>query len=544
MSSRRLLAGLAILALLSFFWIQLRNSADHGGRGEAASSSPSSPANQTAAIPAEPEPRALNADALAEPEEVCIDIEQQWESLAAAEPWEELQQSAFEQLAASSSAEQLHAAALVATDPEAQLELIKRAVELNSTDPLLLWTAVRLCSESQDALDCPLQEWLQQLTAVNGQNSAAWVQVASNRYTAGDTDAALEAMRSAATSAESRIYWPEMMELVERELSAVSNYSFPVRVSIAMSVAGMELPHTSVLTTMCREQSSEDPEWAYTCLSYGELAERQAKNFYSIAVAGSVQQIALEAIGEPERASQVQDRIDMFRQELMSFNDIEALNQMHVNPGLFYSYIEALKTVGEGYAYREIAPEAERLASRCAGSQPEQLTATGNARPEWITTRDKTETEAIYTALVRESSPDSIERFERSSGLSQPGLEVFMAVAAKASRKDQQFQLETMDLVCDQGAPMTGQVLLARLESMFEQEAQMQQEAVDELLLKLPWQDVEALRTRYSPDTRSFNPQTQEPDFAAMIEATGPGQIQEAACTELAAARLQRQDTQ
>jgi len=273
-----------------------------------------------------------------------------------------------DRLSESSSAEHLHLAALLEDDSALRVKLLDRAISLNPSDPLLIWGAVQICSDVDEPTTCPLRDWEKRLIAIDGQNSESWVRVAANRYKAGEYDAALEAMRYASTAAESRTYWTEMIEMSERGLNAVSDYAFPERVRWAFGFSN--LPRYVDYVTMCTGQSAENVDWAYACMAYGELVENQGKIELGVAIAQHIQQQALEALGEWEKAAEVEQRLQASRQERMDSiggYNAETMRLIFSNPALFYSYMAAVRSKGESEAQRYFAEEIERLLAQ----QPE-----------------------------------------------------------------------------------------------------------------------------------------------------------------------------
>jgi len=134
------------------------------------------------------------------------------------------------------------AVSLLDSGPASRVELIDRAVSLTPNDAFVLWGAVHICTEERDQTGCPLRAWENRLLEIDGQNSESWVRVAANRYQAGDQDKALDALRHAATSGETRAYWTESIEMIERGLAAGSDYSFPERAGMAFGFAASMLP--------------------------------------------------------------------------------------------------------------------------------------------------------------------------------------------------------------------------------------------------------------------------------------------------------------
>jgi hypothetical protein len=267
-------------------------------------------------------------------------------------------------LAASSVAEHLHVAAMLEDDPTRRFELLDDAVSQSPSDPFLMWGAVHICSQSIETTPCPLQEWERTLVAVDRQNSEAWIRVAANKYAASEYGAALEALRYASSAAVSNSYWTETIEMIERGIAAAGDFGFPERASMAFGIAASELPRYGDYTRMCEERSANSVDWSYACLAYGELVESQGKTEIDVSIARDIQRLALESLGEVERAAEVQQRIDARRQErLDSFKDYDPNVERLIfsNSNLFTAYLAAIRSVGEEAAWRQMTKEIERL---------------------------------------------------------------------------------------------------------------------------------------------------------------------------------------
>ena len=273
-------------------------------------------------------------------------------------------QALSESLSASSSAEHLHLAALLEDDPASRVELVRAAISRNPSDPFLVWGAVQICAGTIEIMPCPLRDWERLLVALDGQNSESWIRVAANRYAASEYDAALNAMRHASTAAESRAYWTEMIEMIERGFAAGSDLGFPERAGMAFGIAGSKLPRYGDYVKMCEERSAQSVEWGYVCLAYGELVESQGKTEMGVAIARSIQKIALEGLGKVEKVAEVQRRLEARGQErLDSIKDYNpAIERLIVsNPTLFSAYLAAIRSEGEEAARKKIAIEIEQL---------------------------------------------------------------------------------------------------------------------------------------------------------------------------------------
>ncbi len=287
------------------------------------------------------------------------------EKQARIDEYSELPRKVVDGLSVSSSTEHLHLAALLEDDSASRIELLDRAISQSPNDAFLLWRSVQICTEERDATACDLADWERQLLIIDGQNSESWLRVAANRYKAGETDAALEAMRHAATAAETRIYWTETIEMIERGLAAAgSDYPFPERAVIAIGFAASNLPHYVDYVTMCKEQSALNVNWAYTCLGYGELAENQGKTEIGVAIGRSIQKLALEALGELDKAAELEQRLQARRQErLDSIGDYNPVTERLIfsNPTLFWAFLAAVRSEGELAARDNLSKEIQRL---------------------------------------------------------------------------------------------------------------------------------------------------------------------------------------
>ncbi len=99
-------------------------------------------------------------------------------------------------------------------------------------------------------------------------------------------------------------------------------------------------------------------------MAYGELVEYQGKTEMGVAIARSIQKLALEALGELEKAAEVEQRLQTRRQERMeSIGDYNAVTERLIfsNPTFFYSYLAAVRSQGELEARLYLAEEIERL---------------------------------------------------------------------------------------------------------------------------------------------------------------------------------------
>jgi len=364
---RRIFVGITIALVLALVGYSFRPDIEPSQIGEVKLANPENDVVASASFPELSSPVLPVADLRSALTELCDgnDKLSPEERQSRIDEYIELPQKVAERLSVSSSAEHLHLAALLEDDSAARIELLDRAISQSPNDAFLLWNAVQICAEEGDATACDSADWERRLLTIDGQNSESWLHIAANRYKAGETGAALDAMRHAATSAETRTYWTETIEMIERGLAAAgSGYAFPERARMAFDFAAMKLPNYGDFTTMCKEQSSRSADWAYTCLGYGELAENQGKTGMSVSIGRSLQKLALESLGEFEKAAEVEQRQQAHHQEILDsvkdYNpEIERL--VFSIPSLFSAYLAAVRSEGEVAALSRITKDIERL---------------------------------------------------------------------------------------------------------------------------------------------------------------------------------------
>ncbi|MFQ6006410.1 MAG: hypothetical protein ACE5OQ_13010 [Woeseia sp.] len=278
--------------------------------------------------------------------------------------YEEAMREAQERLVVSQDAEHLHISALLEVDPAKRIELIKKALMSSRNDAFLAWDAVHICTRVPDKGTCPVQEWEDQLLALDGQNSEAWIRVAANRLHRDDGEGALRAMQRAATSPVSRVYWTETIEAAVRSFAAAGDFSFLERASYGFGIAAANNPRYSDYTKMCREEGAKNQEWAYACLAYGELVELQGKTILGQAIARTIQKIALESLEDDERLATLAARKEKVRQGLDDLLRVSGGSRLETiglsNPTIFYGFLTVMSNDGEMAAQVYLQNETER----------------------------------------------------------------------------------------------------------------------------------------------------------------------------------------
>lgn len=284
---------------------------------------------------------------------------------AQADEFEMRRRDILRQLKSSPSSEHLLFSTFLEKSPVQKVALVQSALLQNPSDALLLWHAVQICTAYADTSGCPLREWEQRLSDLDGHNSETWMRIAANRHREGDEESAMDAMRKAATSPSTSIFWTETIAMSERSLSASSDLSFPERAGMAFGLAATNLPRFGDFVNMCETKSEQITDWTFTCLDYGRLAEDQSKTDIGVSIALAIQNLALAALGDESSAAAATARHDKHKEKMRDlFGAIDLAAVEHLvfsSPALFYAYLEMIRTHGESGARSFLADEVNRL---------------------------------------------------------------------------------------------------------------------------------------------------------------------------------------
>jgi hypothetical protein len=164
----------------------------------------------------------------------------------------------------------------------------------------------------------------------------------------------------AASAAETNVYWPETVGLVERGLDAAGAYPFSARASTAFGVAAANQPDYKGQVAMCKARSAVDRAWADACLRYGQVAEQRRKTVLGQTSARTLQIAVLEAIGDEEAVARVRTRV---QQGVATADRRRADALIMSGPRPFARYLAKLQESGELAAVAYMLEEAASLAT-------------------------------------------------------------------------------------------------------------------------------------------------------------------------------------
>lgn len=248
-----------------------------------------------------------------------------------------------------------------AEDPSTQTTLLDFGTRAASSgSPVLAWHALRACAEAGQS--CPFAHLEQDLLGMQRENAEAWALVATLRYQRGDVAGALAAMRGAANASASTWHWPETIILVERTVATYTPIPFPDSAGLAFGAGASSASPSSVsgLATMCRVESASNRAWGEACLAFGRLRQEHNETEMGKGLAYAIRRQALTALGDVERAAEVEAEYERFTAERMA----GGLELMQASNGLqaalvdtdrarLHAYLGAVRQFGETAGRRE-----------------------------------------------------------------------------------------------------------------------------------------------------------------------------------------------
>lgn len=243
-------------------------------------------------------------------------------------------------------------AAQLADSAEASIEILRSAIDGGEVSPHFLWSAVNACLVARQSVACPAEDWLNQLLAVDSENSEAWIRAAAYHYEENDLERAKASLDRAAIAYESNSYWYEDIMAAKAGADAVGGFSERATYLMAVGFAAAFPSPQQVYAEMCNDMSGRDPEWARSCAAYGERAGEMGSTIMTQQLARAIQASALVALGEPADS----DRIAALKAPPRLASDREMLRY----PDSIIVYLSALERGSEASAVEALLEENAR----------------------------------------------------------------------------------------------------------------------------------------------------------------------------------------
>ncbi|MEO0974847.1 MAG: tetratricopeptide repeat protein, partial [Pseudomonadota bacterium] len=189
----------------------------------------------------------------------------------------------------------------VSTDVSRQHQLLERALDIDPTNPLLAFSLLTLCLERAAHLQCNLPTIERQLATHQPDNAEAWSLVATSCHQREDYECALQAMRRASAAPQHKEFLAEKVSVVDSAFGDIG-VGVQLRQGMALGLAMVLTPSRLALLEMCGDRDHYGLEMAAVCLQHGRILETRAQTLLGESIGRGLQPIALEVLGEPDRA--------------------------------------------------------------------------------------------------------------------------------------------------------------------------------------------------------------------------------------------------
>lgn len=276
------------------------------------------------------------------------------------------------QLYDSENAEHLLVGALLTQRPTAESShspesFFAKALTRDPANPLILFDAAAYCLGDSRSAFCE-QSFLHRLTEIDGENGAAWALRALDSQRRGDTAAALEHLRRAATSKDFDEYFMRHMTVFDQALRAWRAQPTVERFTLTIGLAASVANQGSGILLDCRERAAADSEWRHECLRLGTAMERHARTELTTALGQSLQIAMLELATDAEALAEAKARRDMRRARSYDRTN-EPFDSLLANDGFWNEYFFLFVTQGEEAARERAVQRANELVGENALKQ-------------------------------------------------------------------------------------------------------------------------------------------------------------------------------
>ncbi|MEM9388395.1 MAG: hypothetical protein AAGA68_25315 [Pseudomonadota bacterium] len=260
--------------------------------------------------------------------------------------------------------------------PARRVELLQRALAVDSTNPMYLTTLMHVCLRNPDAPGCDLPDLEGKLIAFDSDNGQSWALVAASCGLRGDEQCAFQAMEQGAVAPSYRDYYTERVLVTERAMAAVG-ISYPMRSTTAFILAALEPSTVPLLPGPCTQEAPASMHAA--CRAYGQRLERHGKSMLSQQAGRAVQLLASSVLGDTAPG----EPKEPWKHPMAgAFDDGEPITQAVFHQriiwdrDLFLEYVAHMQTVGEAQALTDVLAGWGTGPPECL-TRPEPVTLEG-----------------------------------------------------------------------------------------------------------------------------------------------------------------------
>jgi len=245
------------------------------------------------------------------------------------------------------------------TDPK-YVDRLLRALSLDRANPVTLERLLDACINRAELRICAERGIVERAAEADGGNGEMWGAIAGYHVSRGHTDAALDALRRAASAGVYREYFVDYVRVMELGLAAaVADRSYGERITEAIGrAAAFTAPYLTAYAE-CRDRVADDPLWRDACLDFGRQLERRSQSALNRGIGIGLQVMIADETGDDAAlaaAQARQRRYRVWRDEHLTMDGQVVLAR---DERVLRGYIDEWQAHGEpaalGYLREEIA---------------------------------------------------------------------------------------------------------------------------------------------------------------------------------------------
>ncbi|MEM7278222.1 MAG: hypothetical protein AAF385_08860 [Pseudomonadota bacterium] len=268
------------------------------------------------------------------------------------------------QLSESADGDHQFAAAIIGMSLDGRNKFFEKANSIDPDNRVYRFLHATECAQGE--MDCDNDKVLSELVRVDPDNTEALMLRALVRFSANQTDLALNDLRYASTLPATRTYFADVVLTLERALSA-TGMGFSESSYAAFGLSAASGGPYSDLSLMCTKMGEADESWRRACMQYFERVEQQADTrlVYAIAL-GSLNAISQYSVDSAKREA-IAARYAAYRErdrkrvrEVMK-SDFDDEFYLYESPRVFNDYLNHMKAHGERSAQQYYEEEVKRL---------------------------------------------------------------------------------------------------------------------------------------------------------------------------------------
>ncbi len=257
------------------------------------------------------------------------------------------------------------AAAFLSLTDQADPRYVERLLSALSPDPANPVTLERLldaCINRAELRVCAERGIVERAAEADGGNGEMWGAIAGYYASRGNDDAALDALRRAASAGVHREYFVDYVRVMELGLAAaVADRSYAERVIEAIGrAAAFTAPYLTAYNE-CRDRVADDPLWHGACLDFGRHLEQRSQSVMNRGIGIGLQAMVADETGDDVALAAAQARQRRYRIWMEEHLGIDGQTVLTRDERVLRAYIDEWQAHGEPAALGYLREEVARL---------------------------------------------------------------------------------------------------------------------------------------------------------------------------------------